>query len=134
MKYAVVVAFVIGIAACARAQVDGVPRDLIEQRIEAAAEQLGGESDVDLTNLFEVLTDRYLDPIDLNHTDAQELSTLLLLSDVQIGDLLQHVQAERQAAEHLRTADHSQLRCAHHPADPALRYGAREPVGQHGLT
>ena len=64
MRYAVVVAFVIGIAACARAQVDGVPRDLIEQRIEAAAEQLGGEAD--LSNLFEILTDRYLDPIDLN--------------------------------------------------------------------
>ena len=90
MKYAVVVAFVIGIAACARAQVDGVPRDLIEQRIEAAAEQLGGEAD--LSNLFEILTDRYLDPIDLNHTDAQELSTILLLSDVQISDILQHRQ------------------------------------------
>ena len=72
------------------AQVDGVPRDLIEQRIEAAAEQLGGEAD--LSNLFEILTDRYLDPIDLNHTDAQELSTILLLTDVQISDILQHHQ------------------------------------------
>ena len=42
----------------------GVPRDLIEQRIEAAAEQLGDDSDVDLTTLFEVLTDRYTDPIE----------------------------------------------------------------------
>ena len=74
-----------------RGQVDGVPRDLIEQRIEEAAERLGDESDVDLTNLFEVLTDRYLDPIDLNHTNAQELSALFLLDDVQIGALLQHV-------------------------------------------
>lgn len=73
-----------------RAQVDGVPRDIIEQRIEAAAEQLGGE--VDLSNLFEILTDRYLDPIDLNRTNAQELSTILLLTDVQISDILQHTQ------------------------------------------
>jgi hypothetical protein len=73
------------------AQVDGVPRDLIEQRIEAAVEQLGGDSDVDLTNLFEVLTDRYLDPIVLNHTDAQELNSLLLLSDLQINSILQHI-------------------------------------------
>ena len=51
----------------AQAQVDGIPKDLIEQRIEAAVEQLGGDENVDLTNLFEVLSDRYNDPIDLNH-------------------------------------------------------------------
>lgn len=78
------------LCATTRAQVDGVPKDVIEQRIEAAAEQLGGEAD--LSNLFELLTDRYLDPIDLNHTDAQELSTILLLSDVQISAILQHVE------------------------------------------
>ncbi len=73
------------------AQVDGVPKDLIEQRIEDAAEQLGDDADVDLTNLFEFLTDRYLDPIDLNHTDALELNKLLLLTDVQISSLVQHI-------------------------------------------
>ena len=77
-----------------RAQVDGVPKDVIEQRIEAAAEQLGGEAD--LSNLFELLTDRYLDPIDLNHTDAQELSTILLLTDVQISAILQHIRRHGQ--------------------------------------
>ncbi|NUQ14480.1 MAG: hypothetical protein HUU33_04060 [Flavobacteriales bacterium] len=76
----------------ALAQVDPeVPRDLIEQRIEAATEQLGDDSDVDLTNLFDVLTDHYRDPIDLNHTDAAELNTLALLTDVQIGALLDHI-------------------------------------------
>lgn len=74
-----------------RAQVEGVPRDVIEQRIEAAEEQLGGDNEVDLTNLFQVLTDHYNDPIDLNSTDAQELSTLMLLNDVQISSLLQHI-------------------------------------------
>lgn len=78
-------------AAVAVAQVDGIPKDLIEQRIEEAAEQLGDDADVDLTNLFEYLTDRYQDPIDLNHTDAQELNKLLLLSDVQISALIQHL-------------------------------------------
>ncbi len=73
----------------AHAQEDVVPRDVIEQRIEAAADQLGGE--VDLTTLFEQLTDHYKDPIDLNHTDAQELSTLLLLTDIQISAILQHI-------------------------------------------
>ncbi len=90
MKRIVGCGMLVLLASTVRAQVDGVPRDIIEQRIEAAAEQLGGEAD--LTNLFELLTDRYLDPIDLNHTDAQELSTLLLLNDVQISAILQHVQ------------------------------------------
>jgi hypothetical protein len=74
-----------------RAQVDGIPRDLIEQRIEAAVEQLGGDESVDLTNLFELLSDRYNDPIDLNHTTAEELNTLLLLSDLQVSTLLSHI-------------------------------------------
>ncbi|MEZ4807453.1 MAG: helix-hairpin-helix domain-containing protein [Flavobacteriales bacterium] len=82
------------LAGAVRAQVDGVPRDVIEQRIEAASEQLGGDAEVDLSNLFEVLTDRYLDPIDLNHTDAQELSALLLLNDVQISAIFQHIRQE----------------------------------------
>lgn len=73
------------------AQVDGVPKDLIEQRIEDAVEQLGDDADIDLTNLFEYLTDRYLDPIDLNHTDATELNKLLLLNDVQISNLVEHI-------------------------------------------
>jgi len=74
-----------------RAQVEGVPRDVIEQRIEAAAEKFGGDADVDLTNLFEVFTDHYLNPIDLNHTNAQELSNLILLNDAQIGSILTHI-------------------------------------------
>lgn len=90
MRPALIAAFLLSSASAAWAQVDGVPRDVIEQRIEAAAEQLGGEAD--LSNLFEILTDRYLDRIDLNNTDAQELSTILLLSDVQISDILQHIQ------------------------------------------
>ena len=82
----------IAFAVQGNAQVDGVSRDVIEQRIEAAAEQLGTEAD--LTNIFQQLTDRYLDPIDLNHTNELELSTLLLLSDVQISAILTHIQRD----------------------------------------
>ena len=91
MRRCVLMMVLLAWAGTASSQVDGVPRDLIEQRIEEAAERLGDDSDVDLNNLFEVLTDRYLDPIDLNHTDAEELSALFLLDDVQIGALLQHI-------------------------------------------
>ncbi|MFN3874907.1 MAG: hypothetical protein ACK4L7_03220 [Flavobacteriales bacterium] len=81
------------LASCgaAAAQVDKVPRDIIEQRIEAAVEQLGGDADVDLTQLFELLTDRYNDPIDLNSASAEELHALLLLNDVQVSALLEHI-------------------------------------------
>lgn len=69
----------------------GVPKDLIEQFIEAAVEELGDDDDVDLTTLFDVLSDRYTDPIDLNRTTIQELSSLVILSDLQIGALFSHL-------------------------------------------
>ena len=71
-----------------------IPRDLIEQRIESAAERLGDDSDVDLTNLFEILADRYRDPLDLNHTSPDEIAELQLLSDVQINALFDHIRTE----------------------------------------
>jgi len=66
-------------------------RDLIEQRIENTAEELGDNSDVDLSAVVEQLTDRLDDPIDLNHTNAEELSSLHLLSDLQISAILDHI-------------------------------------------
>lgn len=74
------------------AQVDDeIPRDIIEQRIEAASDQLGDDNSVDLTALFDQLTDRLKNPVDLNHTDAQELNSLILLSDVQVSAILEHI-------------------------------------------
>ena len=55
-------------------------------------EQLGGDNDVDLSNLFQVLVDHYNDPLDLNRADAQDLSALMLLNDVQVSSLLSHIQ------------------------------------------
>jgi len=78
----------------ADAQVDEIPRDVIEQRIEAASDQLGDDSSVDLTSLFDKLSDHLKDPIDLNHTDAQELNGLILLSDVQVSAILEHIRRE----------------------------------------
>ena len=92
MRAAPLAVLLVTLALRTTAQVDGVPRDLIEQRIEEAAERLGDDSDVDLSNLFEFLTDLYLERIDLSPTNAQELSALFLLDDVQIGALLQHIQ------------------------------------------
>ncbi|MEO8733282.1 MAG: helix-hairpin-helix domain-containing protein, partial [Flavobacteriales bacterium] len=66
-------------------------RDLIEQRIESTAEELGDNSDVDLSGIVEQLMDRLHDPIDLNHTNAEELSSLDLLSDLQVNAILDHI-------------------------------------------
>ncbi len=68
-------------------------RDLIEQRIEAVAEQLGDDNNVDLTVLTEILMDFARSPIDLNRTDIQELAQLQLLSDVQVSALMEHQRA-----------------------------------------
>ncbi len=79
------------------AQVEDAPsdpqgelRDLIEQRIEAVAEQLGDDNNVDLTALTEILMDYAKSPIDLNRADITELAQLQLLSDVQISALMEH--------------------------------------------
>ncbi len=66
-------------------------RDLIEQRVEVIAEQLGDDSGIDLTAISEQLTDRLQAPVDLNHTSYPELATLYLLSDVQINALFEHI-------------------------------------------
>lgn len=65
-------------------------RELIEQRVSDLAEQLGDDSDVDLAELYELLMDRFNDPIDLNRTNAMELGSLYLLSDLQVNAILQH--------------------------------------------
>lgn len=89
------VPLVLLLALRSEAQVDrNVPRDLIEQRIEAIAELLGDDSDIDLTALFETLADRYTDPLDLNHCTPTELAELQLLSDVQISALFEHIRTE----------------------------------------
>lgn len=67
-------------------------RDMIEQRIANVAEQLGDDSDADLSELADQLTDRLYNPINLNRTNAQELGSLYLLSDIEINAILQHVQ------------------------------------------
>ena len=67
-------------------------RDLIEQRISTIAEQLGDESDVDLSALADQLTERLSDPINLNRTDAEELGSLHLLTDIQINAIIAHIQ------------------------------------------
>ncbi|HNM68694.1 MAG TPA: helix-hairpin-helix domain-containing protein [Flavobacteriales bacterium] len=67
-------------------------RDIIEQRIEAVADQMGSDNNVDLTALTEVLTDYIRSPMDLNKAEPQDLAQLQLLSDVQVTAIIEHRQ------------------------------------------
>lgn len=65
--------------------------EIIQQRVEFIAEQAESE-EIDLTNIFEQLNYYYDHPINLNNTDADELRSLGLLTEVQISDVLLHTQ------------------------------------------
>jgi hypothetical protein len=64
--------------------------EIIQQRVEFIAEQTESE-DIDLTNIFDQLNYYYDRPINLNNTDAEELRSLGLLTDVQISDVFLHI-------------------------------------------
>lgn len=67
------------------------PRDLIEQRIEIAAERFADESDIDLTTLFDILVGYYQNPLELNTAKQYELADMQLLTDLEIAALLDHI-------------------------------------------
>ncbi len=64
---------------------------IIEQRIEIIAELLE-EEDIDFTTLFDDLSYFYEHPINLNGKVQEDLEQLLLLTDLQINNLLSHVE------------------------------------------
>lgn len=61
----------------------------INQNIEILSEQMQSE-DGDLTNLTEVWTYYKSHPINLNRAKREELTDLLILTDIQINNLLKH--------------------------------------------
>lgn len=65
--------------------------EIIQQRIEFISEQLESE-EIDLTNVVEALNYYFDHPINLNNTDAESLRELNLLSEIQINDVLLHVE------------------------------------------
>ena len=65
--------------------------EVIQQRVEFISEQLEAE-EIDLTNVIEHLEFYYDHPLNLNSATADELRELSILSDVQINDLLLHIE------------------------------------------
>lgn len=63
--------------------------DIIQQRIEFISEQYESEN-IDLTNVIEILNDRFDNPINLNNCSFDDLQELSLLTDIQVNDLLLH--------------------------------------------
>lgn len=71
------------------AQVD--PATLVEQRIEAIAELLEEDVELDYTTLFDRFS-HFLDhPLNLNTATEEDLSDLLVLSELQIQAILAHI-------------------------------------------
>ena len=66
--------------------------DLIQQRVEFISEQFESE-EIDLTNVVEALNFYFDHPLNLNTASREELQELLLLTDIQINDLILHRQA-----------------------------------------
>jgi hypothetical protein len=73
----------------ARAQ-DTIQDKEVEQRIENIAESLENE-DIDYTTLLDELEQYRRNPLNLNTATRDELEALLILDDVQINNLLQHI-------------------------------------------
>jgi hypothetical protein len=63
----------------------------VEQRIENIAETTGNE-DIDYTTLLDGLSSYLQHPINLNTATREELEDFILLNDIQVNNLLQHIQ------------------------------------------
>lgn len=66
--------------------------DIIQSRIEFISEQMESE-DIDLTDIVETLNYYYDHKLNLNSATNDELRSLNLLTDIQINDLLLHIQS-----------------------------------------
>lgn len=63
---------------------------IIEKRIEMIAEA-NEETEIDYTTLFDELSSIFENPIDLNSAKKDQLEQLILLSDIQIRNLHEHI-------------------------------------------
>lgn len=70
---------------------DTIPDREVEQRLENIAENLEAE-DIDYTTLLDALDDYKRHPLNLNTATREELGNLILLNEVQINNLLQHIE------------------------------------------
>lgn len=66
-------------------------QNIIEQRIEIISSSQGEGSTIDYTNLVEDLTYFFEHPLDINTATIEELSSLNMLTDLQINSLQKHL-------------------------------------------
>jgi hypothetical protein len=72
-------------------QTDEQKSSIIEQRIEQIAGSLDEGVELDYTTLFEDLLYYFEHPLNLNNANVDELRELYLLDDIQINNLLTHI-------------------------------------------
>ncbi|MCI5057686.1 MAG: helix-hairpin-helix domain-containing protein [Flavobacteriales bacterium] len=70
---------------------DNIKKGIIVQRIETIAENNETEN-IDLSTIFDELMFYLNHPINLNRTSFEELQALYLLTDIQINNLMQHIE------------------------------------------
>lgn len=70
---------------------DPQKNSIIEKRIEMIAEA-NEETEIDYTTLFDDLNYLFDNPVDLNSVEKEQLQQLSLLTDVQINNLLNHIE------------------------------------------
>jgi hypothetical protein len=91
MRFFVSAAFLVSGIIVSAQEPSQISRDLIEQRIETVFEQIGDETEIDLTNLFDLLNNYLQSPLSITPANLSELASLQLLSDVQITALSKHL-------------------------------------------
>jgi hypothetical protein len=89
-KYLLLTSAAIYLSLQARAQ-DTIPDKDIEQKIESIAESAENE-DLDYSTLLDGLNSYRRHPLNLNTASREELDDLALLNDIQINNLLQHIE------------------------------------------
>ena len=65
--------------------------DIIQQRLEFISEQFESE-EISMEDVFDVLSYHYDHPLNLNDCSKEELEQLMLLNNIQINDLLTHIE------------------------------------------
>lgn len=70
---------------------DDSKNEIIEQKVEYLLENADENTTVDYTTLFEQLTYFFEHPINLNRADVEDLKSLMLLTDIQINNLIDHI-------------------------------------------
>ena len=91
IRYSFFLLFVFLFPLISKAQIKPVQEEYIDSKLESIAERENNE-DVDYSNLFEQLSYFREHPLNLNYATREDLRQLNLLNDIQLNNLLYHIE------------------------------------------